>query len=85
MTLDRLVLIMRVNMVRKLMIFLLLSLFFLNAEEFTFVCVLDLERPNAKLCKLVVEEAFRRNGIDTFFEVYPNKRATIMMKNGEVD
>lgn len=68
-----------------MLVFLLLSISSLNAEEFTFVCGLDFERPNAKLCKLVIEEAFRRNGIESFFVVYPNKRATLMMKNGEVD
>lgn len=70
---------------RNIILFLLISISSLNAEVFTFVSVLDFERPNAKLCKLVIKEACRRNGIETFFEVYPNKRATIMMKNGEVD
>lgn len=72
-------------MVRYIIIFLLLSISMLNAEEFTFVSGLDFDRPNAKLSKLVVEEAFRRNGIKSFFVVYPNKRATMMMKTGEVD
>ena len=52
---------------------------------YEFVTLHKLEQPNASLCKLIIEEAFRRNGLKTTFQTVPAKRALEMVETGQVD
>lgn len=56
-----------------------------SKKGYDFVTLHNLKHPNAFLCKLVIEEAFQRNGLKTTFQTVPAKRALEMVEIGEAD
>jgi polar amino acid transport system substrate-binding protein len=52
---------------------------------YDFVTLQNLDQPNTTLCRLVIEEAFRRNGFETSFQTVPVMRALEMVESGKAD
>jgi polar amino acid transport system substrate-binding protein len=54
-------------------------------EIYDFVTILNLNQPNTILCRLVIEEAFKRNGLKTTFKTFPLKQSLEMVETGQAD
>lgn len=54
-------------------------------EVYNFVSLQNLNQPNTTLCRMVIAEAFKRNGLKTTFKSFPNKRSLEMVETGEAD